>query len=249
MEPWHETTFLARYDDTTPPSVTSWLADVAKRGLVPLLVLFALNATIGLFLVHGLADYPQEAAVNRYLQDRRTPTLDFLAMVGSTMGNVTVNILGCLVVTALVWIATRRWWMAVLPGLALTAEAVLHMAATGLVDRLRPPGVEQLDLAPPTAAFPSGHTGATLAQLLIVAFLVTRLDRRLLTALVWVAGAAYIAWVMWARLYQGMHRPTDVAMGFVNGVVCAVIAWLALRRDAGSNRPGYPRPRSPEPRA
>ena len=34
-----------------------------------------------------------------------------------------------------------------------------------------------------------------------------------------------------ARLYRGMHHPTDVLMGFVNGLVCAFLAWNYLRRD------------------
>ena len=224
--------FLARYDDDSAPTLRSWLTDLARRGLPPLLGLFALNAAVGLFLVHGLGGNPGEAAVNRVLQDGRTPTLDSLAALGSTMGSVVVNIAGCLVLMAVVWVATRRWWVAVLPGVALVAEAVLHMAATGLVDRTRPPGVEQLDAAPPTAAFPSGHTGATLAQLVIVGLLVTRLQNRLLTVLTWIVVATYIGVVIWARLYQGMHVPTDIAMGVVNGAACAVIAWRALRRGA-----------------
>lgn len=238
MEQAQTSGLLARYDDPTPPTVRSWFSDVARRALLPLLGLFGLNAAVGLFIVHALGGNPGEAAVNRYLQDRRTPTLDALAVVGSTMGNVAVNIIGCLVLMGLIWIATRKWWVAALPGIALSAEAVLHMAATGLVDRVRPPGVEQLDLAPPTAAFPSGHTGATLAQLMVVGFLITRLHRRLLTVIVWAVVAVYMGLVMWARLYQGMHMPTDVAMGVVNGIVCAIIAWLALRRDprAGATR-------------
>lgn len=123
-----------------------------------------------------------------------------------------------------------------MPAVALVLEAVLHMAATGLVDRSRPPGVERLDAAPPTASFPSGHTGATLAQLVIIAFLVMRLHRSVLTAVAWLFVLGYIGWVAWARLYQGMHFPTDVTMGAVNGVVCAVIAWLALRRAPSPRR-------------
>lgn len=60
----------------------------------------------------------------------------------------------------------------------------------------------------------------------------------MLTALAWAVVVAYSALVIWARLYQGMHVPTDVAMGIVNGVACAVIAWLALRRDQAAAHAG-----------
>lgn len=223
--------FLARYDDDTPPTVKSWALDILRRALPALVVLFGVNAAVGMFIIHVLHGNPGEAVVNRTLQDGRTPTLDALAMTGSTMGNVTVNIVGCLVLMALVFVATRKWWLAALPGLALLGEAVLHMASTGLVDRTRPAGVEQLDLAPPTAAFPSGHTGATLAQLVIIGFLITRLGRLPLTVAYWLVALAYIGTVIWARLYQGMHSPTDVGMGVVNGITCAVIAWLTPRRN------------------
>ena len=222
--------FLSRYDDTTPPTAQSWLLDVLKRALPPMVALFALNAAVGLFIVHVLQGNFAEDSVNRYLQDRRTPTLDAFAAFGSAMGSVMTNIIGCLVLMALIWLITRKWWVAVLPGLALVLQAILHMAVSGLVDRLRPVGVEQLDAAPPTAAFPSGHTGATLTQLVVIAFLLSRLHRRLVTVLAWALAVVYTGVVIWARLYQGMHAVTDVGMGIVNGVTCAIIAWLTLRR-------------------
>lgn len=231
MEGTSRSRFLARYDDATPPAVRSWLLDVLKRAVPPLLALFAVNAAVGLFIVHVLGGNLGEVAVNRYLQDRRTATLDAMAAFGSAMGSVATNIIGCFVLMSLIWLLTRKWWVAVLPGLALVLQAVLHMAVSGLVDRLRPVGVEQLDLAPPTAAFPSGHTGATLTQLVIVALLLSRLHNRLLTVSAWTLAAVYTGVVVWARLYQGMHAVTDVTMGIVNGITCAIIAWLALRRN------------------
>ena len=34
---------------------------------------------------------------------------------------------------------------------------------------------------------------------------------------------------LWSRVYLGMHHPTDVAWGAVNGVACGMIAWMYLR--------------------
>jgi undecaprenyl-diphosphatase len=36
--------------------------------------------------------------------------------------------------------------------------------------------------------------------------------------------------VAYARLYRGMHHLTDVLVGFLNGIVCAFLAWNYLRR-------------------
>ena len=40
------------------------------------------------------------------------------------------------------------------------------------------------------------------------------------------------AFVAYARLYRGAHHVTDILFGILNGVVCAVLAWLYLRRKA-----------------
>jgi undecaprenyl-diphosphatase len=38
--------------------------------------------------------------------------------------------------------------------------------------------------------------------------------------------------VAYARLYRGMHHLSDVLVGFLNGIVRAVLAWNYLRRKA-----------------
>jgi membrane-associated phospholipid phosphatase len=39
--------------------------------------------------------------------------------------------------------------------------------------------------------------------------------------------------VAYARLYRGMHHLSDVVVGFLNGLVCALLAWFYLRRRSG----------------
>ena len=43
--------------------------------------------------------------------------------------------------------------------------------------------------------------------------------------------------VSYARLYRGMHHLTDVLVGVVNGVVCALLAWYWLRRRSDVSSP------------
>jgi undecaprenyl-diphosphatase len=36
--------------------------------------------------------------------------------------------------------------------------------------------------------------------------------------------------VAYARFYRGMHHVTDIVIGMLNGIVCALLAWYWLRR-------------------
>ena len=39
-----------------------------------------------------------------------------------------------------------------------------------------------------------------------------------------------------ARVYRGMHHVTDVTVGLLNGLACALLAWRYLRRRSTSAR-------------
>jgi undecaprenyl-diphosphatase len=114
---------------------------------------------------------------------------------------------------------------------------MVFVTSAAVVGRERP-DVEQLDDSPPTSSYPSGHTGASTAFYLVLAILAQRITR---PALRWAATATCLlvpVLVAFARLYRGMHQPTDVALGVVNGVVCAWLAWRYLRRSDDAVPPG-----------
>lgn len=220
--------WLDRYDHLPAPTVRQAARDIGVRALAPMLLLLAANLAIGFAIVGPGAGWRFEDPINAALQQGRTPLLDALARGASAIGSAPGNMGGSVLFMALLYWRTRRWWVALLPGLALSLEAIVHAVTSTVVNRDRP-AVEHLDAAQPTASFPSGHTGATLAQLLILLFLAQRLDSALAKAALAVLTIGFVAFLGFSRLYLGMHHVSDVLDGVVNGVVCAVLAWNYLR--------------------
>jgi len=229
-------TFIHRYEiDSSRPSVGSALRDIALRVLAPAVVLFGLIVGIGFLIVGPLKDLPWENDLSKSVAAGRTATMNSITAVWSHIGNTEIVIGVCVVVVALVWWRTKQWWYAVIPAIAIAAQASVFVAATTLTDRKRPT-VEHLDPAPPTSSYPSGHMGAATALYLTFALMAQRIERVWLRRVVTVVCAIVPLLVGYARLYRGMHHLVDILVGMVNGIVCALLAWNYLRRRAAGER-------------
>lgn len=181
-----------------------------------------------------LADWDRGVAL--WLANRRNPALDTLTDVGSAFAN-TVNIIVALLVLVvgmtLVW---RRWRESLTLGVALGLEASVFVVVSSIVGRDRPP-VEQLDPSPPTASFPSGHTGAAFAFYIGIALIVYWTTRKRLPRAAAVLVAALIpSIVAVSRMYRGMHFMTDVLFGAALGVACIAAAAVIVPRAAARRR-------------
>ncbi|HEY3410899.1 MAG TPA: phosphatase PAP2 family protein [Propionicimonas sp.] len=225
-------TLLTRYqDDQTAPTLLAVGRDLIIRALLPALALFTVGLGVGWVLVGPIGSSPAEDQLSVLAQSARTPVLDTIALTASAIGSVNGNAIICLLSVALVWIVSRRWWLAALPAVALALHVMVHLATSTLVARPRPQ-VETLDIGQPTASFPSGHMGATTAQLLVVVlFLFHRVASQLWRSMVTLLATGYLLVLGWSRVYLGMHHLSDVLWGAVNGVACGLIAWFFLRRD------------------
>lgn len=227
-------TFLTRWDDETRPTVPEALKQLAVRAILPAVVLFAAICGIG-FVITGplwqLAD--RENEINRALQDGRTPTGETVTLFMSSIGNTEYVIGVCLIAVAVIWWRTKKWWYAVIPGIAISLQATVFVIAAHVVGRDRP-NVERLDPTPPTSSFPSGHVGASTALYVAFVLMATRIEnpwvRRVVITLCVLAPLS----VAYARLYRGAHHVSDIVVGLLNGVVCALLAWGYLRRDPSS---------------
>ncbi|WP_392543905.1 phosphatase PAP2 family protein [Oryzobacter telluris] len=223
--------FLSRWDDESRPSFTDALKDLGMRAVPPAIVLFGAIVGFGYLLKGPLQPFGEwENGINRYFQDGRTPTGETVTKFMSMIGNTEYVIGVAVIVAALIWWRTKRWWYAVVPLIAISLQATVFVIATHVVGRARPP-VERLDPTPPTSSYPSGHVGASTALYITFALMAARIEnawlRRVLVTLTVIAPLL----VSYARIYRGAHHLSDVIWGIINGLVCAVIAWLYLRRD------------------
>ena len=144
---------------------------------------------------------------------QRSTTFDTLTDVGSSFADTPV--LGTVIAVlffVLVFVWRRRRGAAAL-GLALGFEVAVFLTVSAVVGRARPE-VEQLDPASPTASFPSGHVGATVAFALIITVIVFWNSRHSVWRALAVTTAITLSVIMaLSRMYRGMHFLTDVVGG------------------------------------
>jgi membrane-associated phospholipid phosphatase len=189
------------------------------------IVVGMLIAKVGSHTWLGRAD----AGVDRWFARHRTPGWNTLTKWTAEAGGTPV-VAGLAVlsvaVTALVW---RRWREPAMVGAAVLGEVLMFLAINTPVERPRPP-VPHLDVAPPTSSFPSGHTAAAVALYGAWAVLANERARSALVRGLFIALAviAPIA-VGLARLYRGMHFPTDVVAGALMSLVWLPLVVRAIR--------------------
>lgn len=217
-------------DDLSAPSGHDVRRDLGLRVAVPAVVWWVVVVGLGFLLAGPLAALKErETAVSEWFVEQRTATFSTLTAVWGTMGTTETVIGICLVASGVVWWRTGQWWYAVVPAIAVAVQAAVFMLAALVVAGERPE-VEQLDAAPPTSSFPSGHSGASTALYVSLALMAQRIEHTWLRVSVTVVLLILPLLVVYSRLYRGMHYPSDVVVGVLNGLVCVVIGWYWLRR-------------------
>lgn len=209
-----------------PPPDPGPRGAVVVRLAVGMVVLTAAMLAVGLAITRldalsGVRAW--DASIESWWAAHRTPTLDSLTHVGSSLSDtVTAVVVTVVAVLALrAWLG--RWYESVVVVVSIGGELLYFLVLTAVVGRHRP-DVPHLDPAPPTSSYPSGHVGAAVALYVCLAFLVARYARnRVVAAVVPVLLCLVPFVVAVSRMYRGMHFPTDVLMGAVGG-----LAWLAV---------------------
>ncbi|MCX5232711.1 diacylglycerol kinase family protein [Streptomyces sp. NBC_00233] len=181
---------------------------------------------------------PMEDRVSRAFAADRAPVADAVSGVLSVLaGTESIVAVTLLCVAALLLLpGSPRWAEAVFLGASVAVQSAVFLVVTVCVQRPRP-AVPHLDAAPPTSSFPSGHVGASVALFGGLALLALT---RLRGPRQYVAVAALLLvppLVGLSRLYRGMHHPTDVVGGLVNGALTLLVVgsvFLAGRSPHGA---------------
>jgi membrane-associated phospholipid phosphatase len=203
-------------------------AEVVAVGVVVLLVPTVLLGLLLTKVLDGSRIAAWDVDVPRWFEDHRTARMDD-ATEWMSMLSDTVTVVAVLAVIGIVLACCKRWAAVAFLVAAPAIESTVFVTTTFLVDRDRPP-VEQLDASPPTDSFPSGHVGAATALWLGLAILVFGLTtNKAARAAVVVVGVLAPLSVTTARLYRGMHHPSDVIVGILIGLVALGISLLAVR--------------------
>jgi undecaprenyl-diphosphatase len=180
-------------------------------------LLFAAAVVLGLIVQSGVL-MGLDTAIFKSIALRKTADPDWmigLAQWATWLGDGTQRTLAAVALAAwLIW--ERRFKaalvVAVMLPLASVASSILKMA----FDRPRPDLVPHLDKVH-DLSFPSGHAAAGAA--LVCAALLLGDRRRWL----WLAGAlAVMASIGLSRIMLGVHWPSDVLGGWLNGLAFAL---------------------------
>ncbi|MGI6105044.1 MAG: phosphatase PAP2 family protein [Raoultibacter sp.] len=132
----------------------------------------------------------------------------------------------------------RRFGIECVAAVAL-AGGIVNLLIKPLVDRLRPfmvdASVALLIDAPSSSSFPSGHTAASFAAMVVICSMPIKAYWKILAVL-----AAFL--IAFSRMYLFVHFPSDVFMGMLLGLACGIVAvllgnkFLAPRMDSKTTK-------------
>lgn len=222
-------------------ALTSGRATAAVRIGALTICQAALVVGLGLLITGpagGMYPLSVEDRVNEGFESLRNGVLGDVSLIASEAGNTaTVIIITALACVGLILIPRLpKWREAVFLAVSVSLQALVFLVISTSVDRDRP-DVDRLDASPPTASYTSGHTGAATALYGGLAVLaLSRIRgpwRRAVGGLLLLIPLL----VAVARLYRGMHHPSDVLGGLLNGSLSLLIVGRNLMAGGNSSAP------------
>ncbi|WP_116710801.1 phosphatase PAP2 family protein [Actinomycetospora cinnamomea] len=178
-----------------------------------------------------------DSAVVRWMVEHRTSPVTVVATTVGKLGSTGVVISVAVFVAVVAVGITRRRRPVLFLGVVLVGEVALFLATASIIGRSRPPVPQLGPELPPTSSFPSGHVSAAASLYGATAVLVLTWARRWWRWLVVATAALVAVLVALARLYFGVHYPSDVLASGLLAVPWLLACWYVLRPEAARGRP------------
>jgi membrane-associated phospholipid phosphatase len=229
------------------------------RGL-PLTILVIL-ISVNLFILSELAEHTVNSQgvknldmeISAMFFNLRTPLLSLMVYYFTLFGTV-YGVAGTTTVVGAVLLWKRRGFY-LLALLVAVLGSGLAMQLTKLYFQRERPLNFAYYVPDATYSFPSGHATSAMALMGILGYFIWLefKDKRVRWAL-WVLGALYVLSMGFSRIYLGVHFLTDVAAGFLLGLLWVILAiglmeYFVLqklrKKRLPAGQPGEPSP--PEP--
>ncbi|ECK4200378.1 phosphatase PAP2 family protein [Listeria monocytogenes] len=145
------------------------------------------------------------------ITNTKTTVISYLTDIG---GVATICILTAVIVV--IFVVIRKVDMAIwFGGIVLIGGALIPSIIKNIVQRPRPTYklIEQGGFS-----FPSGHsTGSTVFYGMLAFLLILYVSRRCLQVLIGMLAFGLVIFIMYSRVYLGVHFPSDVVAGFLIG--------------------------------
>jgi undecaprenyl-diphosphatase len=227
--------------------LVAWLAKRLPAGFPPrVLVLAVLTlGAAGTFAEIAEDVWNRETSefdrsVSLAIHDLRSPFVDFMMRLFTTIGSLKVVIVALvLVIVDAIQRRDRRGVYSLLG--VFVASEILNWVLKHLVARPRPNLFEEI-AALHTYSFPSGHAMTGAAVYGMIGVVLAREHPRLRWTSA-VAAPALVFLIGISRIYLGVHWPTDVLAGWAAGMTLLLVGFAALvlpararSRAAGSKK-------------
>ena len=201
------------------PTARRWLGPTA-------LVVFALFA-IDTYLVVQNQVLPFDVPIATFIQQLNWGPLVYpMALINASAGIWQV-LLGALAIVALFIVERRAGWLMLIGSISSLIDNLLKL----LISRQRPPA-DLVHILNPTTGFsyPSGHAVFFTWLGFMVAFSLAPRVKPTYRPILWIAAAVVIVLTCIARVWAGVHWPSDVIGGVLLGLGwSAFVLWLPER--------------------
>lgn len=189
------------------------------------IILFGIGIKVFIELTDSLTENklnPYDTAVQDFVISFRTHGLTNFFQFITHLGDRFAYIIITVGLAVFFWIRTKSWKFSLQMIAVLVLASWSNIALKKVINRARPSLEHLVDVH--TLSFPSGHSMSAMAFYGFLIYLCLRftMQRWIRTILVVVLSILILS-IGLSRIYLGVHYPSDVAAGFMGGLI-----WVAF---------------------